>query len=534
MTNAITHYQTSFRIQSTDSEIFMKVKANVYGWVLRKENDRILQEQKGDFFYRCQWENLFRTHSSIETNSLLSEDGDAWALRYTEIDKAYGRQRFWYTDIGVRMDGGEAVVSVRTSYARHTEDLSGERPEPEPTVPKVVRYLLRDHKAYSGRPEFRLTGTTLVIEEAGMGKVLASFITSPERRYPLIVFNGNGPGHMDEANRLALAVAGKSQVVVVATNEELGEELRYYLEQDYRVSFGFFRVYFPFGQRRNFPERHRWYDIGGTDYEAQREGIVHGLLRNHILQERLAVDSVWDINRLIAREKLIKLKAANPEQQKELEEFFKLHAEVEKERDDFKAEAGNYASEVDRLEEQVRQLDWRCKDYQGRLDAAGSGTGTDAGELFPTLPTNLLEVAKAAGRAFPRLVITENALKAAEDYHECKCLSEAWEILRHLADEMWNMKFKTDGQVDWERTFPEKTGYDLAMSEGKQTQGDAKLMRLRKVVHDGQEYDMTPHVKHGVFEPKLVRVHFAFDESRKKIVIGHIGRHIPNYTSKMM
>jgi hypothetical protein len=88
--------------------------------------------------------------------------------------------------------------------------------------------------------------------------------------------------------------------------------------------------------------------------------------------------------------------------------------------------------------------------------------------------------------------------------------------------------------VYWEKTFREKTGYELAMSEGKQTQDDKKLMRLRKIVHDGREYDITPHVKHGNVEPKLVRVHFAFDEGAKKIVVGHVGRHIPNYTSKMM
>ena len=367
-----------------------------------------------------------------------------------------------------------------------------------------------------------------------MGQVLAEFISSPARRYPLIVFNGNGRGHMEEAKRLAWDVAGKSQVVVVATNQELGEELRHYLGQDYWVSFGYFRVFFPFNQRRNSPERHRWYDVGSSDYATQRDGIVHGLLRNHILQERYTVESVWDVNRLIAREKLIKLKAASPEQQKELEEFFTLHAEVEKERDDFKAEAANYASEVDRLEDQVRQLDWRCKDYQGRLDAGASGPAVNVAEILPTLPTNLVEVAKMAGRAFPRLVITENALKSAGDFHDCRCVSEAWEILLHLNSCIWGLKFEANEQVDWEKTFREKTGYELAMSEGKQTQDDKKLMRLRKIVHDGREYDITPHVKHGNVEPKLVRVHFAFDEGAKKIVVGHVGRHIPNYTSKMM
>lgn len=39
MTNAATHYQTSFRVQSPDADTFMRVKAIIYGWVLEKEGD---------------------------------------------------------------------------------------------------------------------------------------------------------------------------------------------------------------------------------------------------------------------------------------------------------------------------------------------------------------------------------------------------------------------------------------------------------------------------------------------------------------
>ncbi|PWU09500.1 MAG: hypothetical protein C5B50_27365 [Verrucomicrobia bacterium] len=534
MTNATTHYQTSFRVLGTGADTFAKVKANIYGWILEKEPDNVVSERKKDFFFRCQWKNMFQTRSIVETNTLLSESGDAWALHYMEVDKGCGRQRFWYTDIGLKQDGSDVVVSVRTSYARNTEDLSGERSEPEPTVPKVVRYLLEQNKAYCGLPQFRLKQDPLVLDTVGMGKVLAEFITSPERRYPLIVFNGNGTGHMDEAGRLARALAGKCQVVVVATNQDLGDELRHFLPEDYWVSFGYFRVFFPFHQRPNSPARHRWYNIESSDYEMQRDGLVHGLLRNHILQERHAVQTVDDVNRLVAREKLLNLKAANPAQQKELEEFFKIQGEVEEQLKRAEAEASSYANQVDDLEKQNGELNHKIRALQAQLEAASDDEGVNVSELLPSLPTNLLEVAKLAARAFPRLIITQNALRAASDFGGCRCVTEAWEILRHLQSYMWELKFKPDGQVDWERTFRETTGYDLAMSEGKQTQDDKKLMRLRKISHDGREYDITPHVKHGNQEPRLVRVYFAFDEIGKRIVVGHIGRHIPNYTTKKM
>jgi len=106
-------------------------------------------------------------------------------------------------------------------------------------------------------------------------------------------------------------------------------------------------------------------------------------------------------------------------------------------------------------------------------------------------------------------------------------------MLGYMNEVLYRLKFK-DGEKELERAFKDATGYDLAMSEGKMTKDDSKLMRLRRLQHGGEEYDITPHVKHGTQEPKLVRIHFAFDASGKKIVIGHIGRHIPNYTSKTM
>ncbi len=533
MSNSITHYQTSFRAVDTDGEALKRLKRNVYGWVTSKEEDRRLKDNAKDFFYRGDWSNLFRTHASLVTNTYLSEAGEAWALHYTEVDGSLGRKRFWYSDIGLKKDGDNVIVSVRIAYAWNTEDLSCEREEPEPTVPKVVRYLLRDNTVYSGRLDFRLIEEPVRFKVVGMGKVLADFIQSPERRYPLIVFNGDGPELMVEAERLARDLTGKAQVGIVANNAELAEELRHYMDKDYWMPFGYFRVFFPFNQRRNFPERHRWYDIRRPEYAEQRQGIIHGLLRNHSLQEQGGVETVLDVDRLIHREKLLKMKAENPEQQKELEEFFKLYADLERERDQFKSEADAYASEVDRLEDRVNRLEWRCKEYQSQLDTSGDGVVVNVAEILPKLPRSLSEVAKAAGRAFPRLVITENALKTAEDFGDCKCVDEAWQMLIHLSATLHPLKFEGE-EKDFEGAFKAKTGFDLAMTEGKMTKDDAKLMRLRKLQHGGKEYDITPHVKHGNQEPKLVRIHFDFDETKRKIVVGHIGRHIPNYTTKKM
>lgn len=533
MYSTTTHYQTSFRVNDPDGDAIMRLKAAVYGWVVKKESDRVVKKDKGSFFFRCDWQNLYETHSTVVTDTFLSKDGDAWAIHYTEIDKEFGRKRFWYSDIGLKREGLAVIVSVRVSFAWNAEDLSHEHEDPNPSVPVVVRYILQKNHVFSGRPEFKLLELPIPFKEAGGGKALCDFIQSQERRYPLVVFNGDSVEQSREANKLARELTGKCMVAIIASNMELAEEMKMFLPADYRIPYGQFRVFFPFTGRRNSPVRHRWYDIHGGEYAAHRQGIVNGLLRNHNLLEVGAVETVDDVRRLVARDDLMKLKVESPDQQKQLNEFFDEHARVEAERDHFKREAEGYAVDVDRLEDEVRGLDWRCKDYQRRLDGLGDSVGTDLSKLLPMLPTSLVEVAQAAGKFFPRLVITEAALKSARDYEECKSLGEAWEMLRHMNDALYRLKFE-DGHKELERTFKNETGYELAMSEGRNTKRDNKLMSLRVLRLGDREFDITPHLKHLNNEPKSVRIYFAFDEDGKKIVVGHIGRHIPNATTKSL
>jgi hypothetical protein len=238
-------------------------------------------------------------------------------------------------------------------------------------------------------------------------------------------------------------------------------------------------------------------------------------LRNHSLLEAGAVETVDDIRRLVTREELMKVKVESPDQQKQLHEFLEEHARVAAERDQAKQDASFFASEFDRLDDEVKKLEWRCKDYQGRLDAVGDGAVVDIATLLPVLPTTLAQVAEAAAKFFQRLVITEAALEAARDYDECKSLCETWEMLRHLNETMYRTKFE-EGSKEIEKTFQDRTGYEVAMKEGPNTKNDKKLMDLRKLVHDGHEFDISPHLKHGNKEPKLVRIYFAFDENRSR------------------
>ena len=531
---ATTHYQTSFRVIDPDHHIRRKLMEAVYEWVLRKEPDSRVRGGQVAFAFRCYWPNLYRTHSAISTESFLGKEGHAWAMHYVEVDREVGTRRLWYSDVGLKQEGTVVIASVRISFARNDEDLSCDWQVPATTVPGVVRRMMEGKHVFSGRPEFRLLQRPIQFNEVGTGKALADFIQSPNRRYPLVVFNGDFAEHSDEAARLARELTGKCQVAIVANNQELAEEIETFLPADYRIPWERLRVFFPFGRGRPSPMRHRWYDMRAAEYGTQRVAMVSGLLRNHSLFEEGAVETIEDILRLENRSKLMTLEAATPEYRRQLEEFLDEHTLVAGERDQFKREAAIYATEVDERERELSDVKAECATYRDRLQKLDSDhDGRKVLEIFHKLPSNLVEVAKAAGLLFPRLIITENALRTAEDFHECSCVSEAWEMFVHLSQTLHTLKFE-DQEKDLEGKFNAATRYELGMSEGKMTKDDTKLMRLRRLHHNGKDYDITPHLKHGNYEPKLVRIYFAFDEEMKRIVVGHIGRHIPNFTSKKL
>ena len=142
---------------------------------------------------------------------------------------------------------------------------------------------------------------------------------------------------------------------------------------------------------------------------------------------------------------------------------------------------------------------------------------------------------------FPnRVVIAPGAITSAEEYseehnrHWCKPeqLAVAWEMAFGLATTLYDLVF-VENSNRLEDAFGESSSsFELAMSEGKQTKKDAKLMALRKLVHDGEEFDISPHLKYGNRKPKLLRLYFAICRDRRCLVVGHFGEHLDNYSTR--
>ena len=85
-----------------------------------------------------------------------------------------------------------------------------------------------------------------------------------------------------------------------------------------------------------------------------------------------------------------------------------------------------------------------------------------------------------------------------------------------------------------EEDFKTKTGWTLKRGEGKMTRRDKSLMAQRMDSYDGRTIIIEPHVANGNREndPNFIRVYFAYDPVSRKIIIGHVGKHLENFSTR--
>ena len=133
-----------------------------------------------------------------------------------------------------------------------------------------------------------------------------------------------------------------------------------------------------------------------------------------------------------------------------------------------------------------------------------------------------------------RLIFAEEAYKSAANYTQFKVLDRSFDMLYHVGTTLFNLKFEEDQPVDIATRFQAISGFEFATSEGKQSKKDNSIRASRRITVKGKQYEIWPHIKFGNKPPKILRVYFAFDDDLKKIVIGHVGKHLKNATTRSM
>jgi len=154
-------------------------------------------------------------------------------------------------------------------------------------------------------------------------------------------------------------------------------------------------------------------------------------------------------------------------------------------------------------------------------------------ELIGTLPDTVVSVVELIEKLFPTRVRFTARAKESAARASLADSGIAWRCLHSIATNLHGLFF--DGDMsggDIGTLFREATGFEMSLTEGTSTKADKKLMTLRRDLYEGQEIDITPHIKWGNKEPKLLRIHFCVDTDNRRIVIGHCGDHMDTSSTR--
>ncbi|MGE5362156.1 MAG: hypothetical protein ACM3NQ_24325 [Bacteroidales bacterium] len=550
------HFRCVFDLRMTTpgTEPWATLVKTVRAWIREKEQAPEIAEVIGKrwFFEGGRYAGAFgQRRVSIETRRLAGngslEEPECWALRYDHSADDPKTFRTWRTDIAVHaLSGGVFRFALRVSNALHVGFVGAEPAPATPSAPKIVTKLLTSvhWQALAGTAALRAVPQVLTV---GQGAQFLQRLADPDRRCPLLLLSADpATGHAKlDASRLARVLAGTAQVVV-ATDPEVAEELRYLLPYPLRCSGGTVRMYRP-GVRLEEAEtdfrRHRFFRV--TDIDAASQAVIEAQLVAAVAR-RLPVGYdhvVWSLEDVVRRERetrfaALRAQLATSEDRELLQLFEDDNVALQKDNRDLQDLVEQRDDELAVAQEGAKKLAYQRDIEKKRAEAAEHDACVlRKGQVALAtigLPGSIPELMDWVTAFWgDRIVFTDRARKSAARAainKERSELQSVWQVLRSLATELHPLleQESPDGGTIPD-LYKQRSGFELTWTEGKQTKKDPKLMQLRKLDYDGQTLDITPHVKYSSKSHKYLRVHFAVHEASGAIIVGHCGDHLETY-----
>lgn len=550
------HYVCSFILEPVDKtrdnwSILIK---QIRSWVKRRCDD----EQnlvKVWFFQRGTWKDEANPRRNVEVDSIESGDSanvTIWTMKFEHpCDEIGSRQ--WRIDVTV-----ETMSDQRYRFSmmiRHwlLPGYIGDEPSlPEPTTPTIIGNLLHPKRnlwnPWAGSEPMTFDPTTLY---PGNAKLFKNVLESEERECSVVYISCSPVNDKPLIDPVALSRLIRGTGTVYVSEKALADtELSYQIDRNYECKNGMVRIYKP-GLQFNVPgdyRRHRFFTVSSINEIGEKEvmmQIVRGLCRR---SSSVHPEDVLTIEGLRSRRNLFRLRELRKSDSVDPEELRKVFWDEvegqEKQIGDLKKQLKNSRDETEfaleqasEYERDVNSLKFRLSEAEGRASESGNHSEiivsrNDLWQTMDAFPHSLREVMDLASKLWPdKLVFTKRALKAASDYR-FDDVDIAWRCIQDLATILHGLCFEEDTAQKAAEIFGSKSNFEVTFREGTATNRDPKFAKMRTDVFEGEKIDITPHLKYGNKSPKLLRIHFAVHSSSKKLIIGHVGDHLDNYSTR--
>ncbi len=527
------HYKSAFDIKNLGALGISSVRDEIRTWlashpITRGHGWKLRQSwfDLGDTEQIVVGDGYIRT--AVNKGERSANNPKNWAIEYIHADAEF-KSRLWCTEIGLtQVDDSTVRLACMLKHAIY-EGWIGEIPqEPSFSVPRLIKNIISKFSCYKETTRIQ-SGSYECF--TGDVSVLAQQILNKSRILPFVVSvsNENGSAPVDLV-RLYNIVTGNANAYQISVGSV--STFNTLLPQKMTVRPGMLRVYGRYNSLDSNARRHRFYtktkiEEIGSDALFEQVGIA--LARNSKTFQASEIIRIKDVihERTICRLKELQKgqTVANNEYEILLQEQIDaLTRELEHRNN----EDNQYAVMFDELE--IEHNKAKAKIY--RLENSVGYQQDEFGlEGFAELPRDISECMKILEKCFEdKIVIHQRAYDTASNFSgndNIQCIRCAWRMIYAIATTLHKIVY-IERINNIENEFRNRTGLDFSMNEGSQTKKDKKLMKLRCCEYAGDEYEFLPHMK-GKKNEGYLRIHVAFVDKEKKILVCHCGEHIDTY-----
>lgn len=513
-------------------------KANVT-WSNIKNGHKLWSEDKTTVFIES--DNFTVLENNEELKSNIKEL--YWACKIVEKGKSEKDlcPRHWVTEIGYEQnENKEVTLSCVISYSDMPGYIGPVEREPSPTLPRLILNILNDNKMVCkyGQDELIAYPNQL---KAGAYPNFLKLLKSEERELPYIYISPYKNRENDKVEtlinpfHLAKAVCGNA-VVFYSNDMSFSEEMDYLSPKNYTCNNGKIRVYFPHVNMDNSGEAHKNIILFPSNIKENGEDYIIKIFRRALVQnvnyyeKYFRLDGVHQKRTYIGRKYRIekleeKFKTEYAQlQDNQIEELIiaeEQKEELEKQLIELQQQLDEKQSEIFSL---TSQVEYMRSFYEKNQDMEEALSSREKITDYPDTPEKIVKYIKNIFK--DKIDFSENAIKSLKD---CRIsCDDLWNVLSSLAIHMPALLDDKNNVGDPYKKFKHLTGINIGKCEGTMTRKDSKLMKQFITYYEGREIDIEPHITY----PKAKQsIHFGYDKSSKKVIIGHCGEHLNIFSS---
>ena len=465
----------------------------------------------------------------------------SWVLKHADHG-VHGRQ--WIVEVGVKKATDILDVSCVVKTDEHSTLVSA---PVNASQPRVVRYIVSNVlSARDATFKDAVPGETLrsVGENPDSYRSFLEEIERPARDCAIVLVSSTDDGHyIVDPPTLQTTLVGLAQVVQVLPDSDT-YEMAEILGTSWSAWGGAVKVLStpsPFGHVRSryfLPDEIRSWQ---GEQQAISQILAWVTANTNVSRLRMHVRP-HGVMLLSTRRRLEQVHAASAQMsatqlRQAVDDAAKQAANQETYLEEIVAENSSLEAEVSRYKDELGavQDDLRTQKYLLSQREMSALNGGDDGSTFD--PTELLTLAARKKEASPleclavienvhssRCTILETARSSAKRMTQFANGRELLGLLVRLVSD-YRDALMNGGDTKARQVF---TPNQFAATESGQLQQDEAMLRQRTFEYEGEQVPMLRHLKIGVADnaARTLRVHFHWDNTRKKIVIGYCGEHL--------